>query len=62
MMRKNGFCATEVFHLWHRENDRVNEQVNRARVLERRSAGLIRSQVGLDAAMAGDVTVSLLNA
>jgi glycosyltransferase involved in cell wall biosynthesis len=62
MMRKNGFCATEVFHLWHRESDRANEQVNRARVLERRSAGMIRSQVGLDAAMAGDVTVSLLNA
>ena len=28
--RKNGFFGTEVFHLWHRENSRENEAVNRA--------------------------------
>jgi len=33
--RKNGFCATEVFHLWHQEAARLQESQNAKRVLER---------------------------
>lgn len=47
--RKNGFCATEVFHLWHRENDRGKEQANRLLVLARLQDRLVRASQGLDA-------------
>jgi glycosyltransferase involved in cell wall biosynthesis len=33
--RKNGFCATEVFHLWHPEASRNQESQNARLVLER---------------------------
>lgn len=33
--RKNGFCATEVFHLWHREAERKQESYNARVVMER---------------------------
>lgn len=46
--RKNGFLATEVFHLWHRENKRSEESVNRNRVLQRMSTDLIRAEKGLE--------------
>lgn len=45
--RKNGFLATEVFHLWHKENPRHFESINRARVLERRGLGTVRAELGL---------------
>lgn len=48
VVRKNGFCATEVFHLWHRENDRANEQSNRSVVLARVQDRLVRARAGLD--------------
>ena len=48
LRRKNGFLATEVFHLWHRENDRANEQGNRSLVLQRMQQGLVRARTGLD--------------
>lgn len=35
--RKNGFCATEVFHLWHKEAVRSQESANAA-VVKARSA------------------------
>ena len=35
VMRKDGAYATEVFHLWHRENARDQENSNRALVLQR---------------------------
>src|SRR6202007_756373 len=35
VMRKDGAFATEVFHLWHRENQRDQESSNRAVVLRR---------------------------
>ncbi len=61
--RKNGFCATEVFHLWHKENDRGSEQVNRARVLGRLHSGQIRAELGLDTRPEStQVTVSAWNA
>ncbi len=45
--RKGGAFSTEVFHLWHRENTRATESVNRQRVEERRRTGLIRAEIGL---------------
>jgi GT2 family glycosyltransferase len=35
VVRKNGFCATEVYHLWHRESSRAQESKNADRVRER---------------------------
>jgi glycosyltransferase involved in cell wall biosynthesis len=35
VLRKDGAYATEVFHLWHRENARDQETSNRATVLQR---------------------------
>jgi GT2 family glycosyltransferase len=60
--RKNGFFGTEVFHLWHGENDRAQESSNRDRVLQRMQAGLVRAVKGL-AEQAGDrmATVTELN-
>ena len=48
--RKNGFMATEVFHLWHRENTRDLESVNRARVLERVKSRRVLAERGLEQA------------
>lgn len=45
--RKNGFMATEVFHLWHPENTRDQESVNKNRVVQRMSTGLILAEKGL---------------
>ena len=46
--RKNGFLATEVYHLWHHENQRDHAFVNQKRVLERMESGLVRAEKGLD--------------
>jgi hypothetical protein len=45
--RKNGFMGTEVFHLWHRENPRGQESINKTRVLERMKTDVIRAEKGL---------------
>ena len=45
--RKNGFMATEVFHLWHRENARDTESVNKKRVMQRMETKLVRAEQGL---------------
>lgn len=47
LRRKNGFWATEVFHLWHPEHARDRESLNRARVLERQAQGTVRASSGL---------------
>lgn len=47
IQRKNGFMATEVFHLWHRENKRDQESVNKNRVLQRMKTDLILAEKGL---------------
>jgi len=60
--RKNGFCATEVYHLWHRENSRSNEKVNRLAVTQRLQSGQIRATLGVDdARCAKDAEVERLN-
>ena len=45
--RKNGFFATEVFHLWHAANARAQESSNRDRVLKRLQGNQVRAECGL---------------
>lgn len=45
--RKNGFMATEVFHLWHSESKRDQESVNKNRVLQRMNTDVIQAEKGL---------------
>lgn len=64
--RKNGFLATEVFHLWHRENRRDQESVNKTRVSDRMKTGLVvaergLAQLGNDSAGAATVKINRLN-
>ena len=62
LRRKNGFLATEVFHLWHRENPRERENVNRDRVRARMRSGIVRAEAGLSGALhASDTVVTELN-
>ena len=56
LVRKNRHLATEVFHLWHRENSRAHESANRARVEARMNAGICRAARGLADAR-GDASV-----
>ncbi|MES2952579.1 MAG: glycosyltransferase family 2 protein [Pseudomonadota bacterium] len=44
--RKNGFCATEVFHLWHQEAARNQESHNAAVVKERASSTITQPTLG----------------
>lgn len=46
--RKNGFLATEVYHLWHQENERSRASINQERVLERLKTSIVRAEKGLD--------------
>lgn len=41
VIRKNGFCATEVFHLWHKEAARDQESQNARTVTERAKTAVI---------------------
>ena len=44
--RKNGFCATEVFHLWHPEASRNQESQNARVVLERSRTDVTQPVMG----------------
>jgi GT2 family glycosyltransferase len=46
LKRKNGFCATEVFHLWHPEASRNQESANARLVRQRESTKIVRSVLG----------------
>jgi GT2 family glycosyltransferase len=46
IQRKNGFCATEVFHLWHQEAQRHQESGNAQKVRNRMKSGQIASDRG----------------
>jgi glycosyltransferase involved in cell wall biosynthesis len=48
VMRKNGYCATEVFHLWHPEAGRDKASQNADVVEARSKTGQIRSALGYD--------------
>jgi glycosyltransferase involved in cell wall biosynthesis len=45
--RKNGFMATEVFHLWHQENKRDRESSNKNRVIQRMQTDQVQADRGL---------------
>lgn len=45
-VRKNGFCATEVYHLWHTESSRAQESVNAQKVRERMRTGEVLPTLG----------------
>ena len=47
IQRKNGFMATEVFHLWHQENKRDRESSNKNRVIQRMQTDQVRADRGL---------------
>jgi GT2 family glycosyltransferase len=58
LVRKNGFCATEVFHLWHRESNRSHEGVNADKVRARIESRQVRATVGYEESLAvSDVAV-----
>lgn len=62
LQRKNGFCAAEVYHLWHKENSRSNELKNRNLVTQRMKTRLVRAVKGVDVALlADDVSLTRLN-
>ena len=46
--RKNGFWATEVYHLWHREQQRSQESMNKQKVFDRMKTGLVLAEKGLN--------------
>lgn len=45
--RVNGFMGTEVFHLWHQENKRDHESINKERVLQRMKTAVTLAEKGL---------------
>ena len=47
VLRKDGAFATEVYHLWHRENQRGQESSNRAVVLQRAADRTTQASAGL---------------
>ena len=62
VQRKNGFCSTEVYHLWHPESSRSEATSNRERVTLRIKTGVIRAEKGVDeAALADDVVIQKIN-
>lgn len=61
LRRKNGYLATEVFHLWHRENSRAGEAGNRERVVQRLQQGLVRAAAGLAQLAPGSARIMDLN-
>lgn len=54
VMRKNGYCATEVFHLWHEQARRNKASQNALLVQERVKTGLIQSTLGYSQAKFND--------
>lgn len=44
--RKNGFCATEVYHLWHKEAARDQASLNEQTVRERACSDIVRATSG----------------
>ncbi|MBK7004591.1 MAG: glycosyltransferase family 2 protein [Burkholderiales bacterium] len=44
--RKNGFCGTEVYHLWHPEAARVHESLNAQTVRDRAKTNITQPLLG----------------
>jgi len=53
LIRKNGFCATEVFHLWHKESSREQESANAQKVRDRIGTGQVEATLGYKQSMGG---------
>jgi glycosyltransferase involved in cell wall biosynthesis len=47
LRRKNGFLATEVYHLWHRENARDYESINKQKIIQRMKTIIVLAEKGL---------------
>jgi GT2 family glycosyltransferase len=60
LSRLNAPLATEVFHLWHQENPRHNEQINRQRVHDRVRCGQVRAERGVHTPRSAHMWVSHL--
>jgi glycosyltransferase involved in cell wall biosynthesis len=46
VVRKNGYCATEVFHLWHPESSRTQESLNAQKVRQRQETFQVQADLG----------------
>jgi GT2 family glycosyltransferase len=58
LIRKNGFFATEVYHLWHPQASRNAESKNAATVRERMDSGQVLATTGYrESQMAKDVVI-----
>ena len=58
VVRKNGFCATEVCHLWHPVSSRTEEPANAERVRLRQKTLQVRANMGYrECRDHGDVTI-----
>jgi glycosyltransferase involved in cell wall biosynthesis len=61
VIRKNGFCATEVFHLWHKEAARNQESHNAAVVQARSTTAVTQPTLGfLQQRINDDVRITTL--
>ena len=54
VIRKNGFCATEIFHLWHQEAARNQESHNAAVVVARAKTAVTQPTLGYSHARIND--------
>ena len=60
VVRKNGYCATEVFHLWHLESSRVQESANAERVRQRQQTLQIQADRGYrECRLEGEISVHI---
>ena len=57
IQRKNGFCATEVYHLWHPEASRQTESRNAATVRERMRSAQVLPTIGYSESRAAEDVV-----
>lgn len=58
VVRKNGFCATEVYHLWHPESSRAQEPANAERVRQRQKTLQVQADLGYrECRLEGEVRV-----
>lgn len=59
VVRKNGFCATEVYHLWHPVSSRTEAPANAERVRQREQTLQVKADLGyLECRSHGQVLVS----
>jgi predicted glycosyltransferase involved in capsule biosynthesis len=62
VVRKNGFWATEVYHLWHSESSRLREGKNAQTVRDRMLSGTVLPESGYAQSRDGsDMVVTVWN-